>query len=65
MVADIRKRPAFTGASGREVIAVPVRREGNYHRSKIALLAFVSDPLRMTSLYLGGVENKHPFSSWK
>jgi lactate dehydrogenase-like 2-hydroxyacid dehydrogenase len=44
---------------------VLVRRERNYYRSKIARLAFVSDSLRMINLYLGGVENKHPFSFWK
>ena len=52
-IVDIRKRPAFTGSLGQEIIAAPVLTEENYHRSKIALsfrIVFVSDSLRMINL---------------
>ena len=52
-IADIRKRPAFTGRLGQEVIAASVLKEENYHRTKIALLfriVFVFDSLRMINL---------------
>jgi len=52
-IANIRKRAAFTGSLRQEIIATPILREENYHRSKIALsfrVVFVSDSLRMINL---------------
>jgi hypothetical protein len=52
-IANISKRPAFTGRLGQDVIAASVLREENYHGTKIALsfrIVFVCDSLRMIHL---------------